>query len=221
MAQNPNFFGEVYVHTCLPNGKSYVGQTTAGVSKRWKLHLRCARSPKTLAYGNLFSKALRKYGADAFESQTLSVAHSQMELDNLERVWIILLQTKAPSGYNLATGGYAAAGHEVSPKVRARLSAATIEQWKSSEFRQHYSAVRRGIKQPKAAVEARAAHLRGRKQSADMVAKRVAKTTGLKRTQDFRDACAARMQGTHRSAETRRRMSLAQKARQERGRTNG
>jgi len=130
MAQNPNFLGEVYSHTCLANGKSYVGQTTQGVSKRWALHQRCARSSRTPAYRNLFSKAIRKYGPMAFEHQTLAVAQSQSELDNLEKVWIILLQAKAPTGYNLADGGYAAAGHTVTPEVRARLSASTKAQWK-------------------------------------------------------------------------------------------
>jgi group I intron endonuclease len=209
-------FGEVYVHTCLVNDKTYVGQTTAGVSKRWGLHLRCARSPQTNAYRSVFSKAIRKYGADAFEHQTLSVAVSQSELDNLEKLWIILLQSKVPNGYNLSDGGYAAAGHKVSPEVRARLSEATKNQWKSPEFRAHYSFVRKGRKRPQSAIDATtAAHL-GTHQSAETIAKRVAKTTGLKRSTEFREQCAARMTGKKLSEETRRKMSASQRERQSR-----
>ena len=75
----------IYVHTCMLNGKSYVGQTTQGMGVRWRLHQRGARSQKTPAYRNLISKAIRKYGAASFQSQVLSVAKSQAELDNLAR----------------------------------------------------------------------------------------------------------------------------------------
>jgi len=167
------FSGEIYVHTNVLNGKSYVGQTTAGVAKRWSLHQRCARSPRTPAYGNLFSKAIRKYGAGAFEHQTLSIARSQTELDNLEKVWIILLQAKAPAGYNLANGGYAAAGHAVSLEVRARLSLKQKANWENLGYRQRYSVSRTGKKH---------AFRNRRHQSLETIANRVAKNTGKKRT---------------------------------------
>jgi group I intron endonuclease len=226
MIESMPFRGEVYLHWNPLSQKGYVGQTTAGVSKRWKLHLRCARSPKTPAYRNLFSKALRKYGADAFESQTLSIARSQEELDNLERVWIILLQTKAPNGYNLADGGYAAAGHEVNPEVRARLSMAATEQWKNPIFRERglqALADARALNRTYSpeTIEKRAAKIRGVKQSPESIAHRVAKLKGKKRTQAFRDACAARMRGRTLSVETRAKMSEAQFRRQERRKSSG
>lgn len=221
------FSGEIYVHMNLLNGKSYVGQTTAGMEKRWKSHLQCARSCKTPAYRTLLAKAIRKYGADAFESALLSVAGSQAHLDNLEKVWIILLQSKSPNGYNLSDGGYAAAGHVVTAEVRAVLSAAAKAQWQSPEFIQK---VENGLyadngnlspeDEARRLVNLRAA-LCGKKQSEETIAKRIAKTTGLKRTAEFRTACAARMTGKKMSEETRLRMSAAQVARQERGRTYG
>lgn len=167
-------FGQVYVHTNIVNGKNYVGQTTAGMENRWKLHLRCARSTKTPAYAGLIARAIRKYGVDAFEHHVLSVVGSQARLDNLEKVWIILLQAKTPTGYNLADGGYAAAGHKVSSEVRARLSAATKLQWMNPEFREWYSRLRRGKKaHPNTIAACVASHL-GKKQSAETIAKRVA-----------------------------------------------
>jgi group I intron endonuclease len=99
------FSGEIYVHTNVLNGKSYVGQTTAGVSKRWQEHVRHSRLPKRADFRFPFARAIRKYGPEVFESQVLSVAHTKAELDNLEKVWIILLQTRGEKGYNLGAGG--------------------------------------------------------------------------------------------------------------------
>ena len=221
MAQNPNFFGEVYVHTCIPNGKSYVGQTTVGVSKRWALHQRCARSPKTSAYQNLFSKAIRKYGADAFDHKILGLAYSAEDLDCLEKAWILMLQTKQPNGYNLTDGGDSGtAGHEVSPAVREVLRTKATVQWQDPAFRVLYSELRRGKKMAPAASERRLAALRavvcGKKQSAETIAKRVEKLKGKKRTQEFREQCAARMMGRKLPLSTRAAMSTAQLARQAR-----
>ena len=204
-------FGEVYVHTCIVNGKSYVGQTTAGVAKRWKLHVRCARSPKTPAYGNLFSKAIRKYGAEAFEHQTLSLAGTQPELDNLEKIWIILLQTKAPHGYNLTDGGDSGtSGHTVSPETRAVLSAKQKANWSNPTYRAQH--VGYTWKQSPEQVEKRAAARRGVRQAAETVAKRIAKTTGMKRSgvalQNIQ-AGAARRRGTTLSAQTKSKMSAS------------
>jgi group I intron endonuclease len=212
--QNPSIFGEVYFHFCPASGKGYVGQTTVGMEERWRLHLRSARSALTPGYRTLICRAIRKYGSDGFEHQVLSHACSQTELDNLEKVWIILLQTKAPTGYNLAAGGYAAAGHVVSPEVRAHLSAAAKVQWATPGFREKYAASRAGLGGSPQAVAAMAAANRGKKQSAETIAKRIKKTTGKKRTQEFRDTCAARMFGKTPSEETRHKMSLAQLARQ-------
>ena len=213
------FTGEIYVHTNVLNGKSYVGQTTVGVSKRWALHQRCARSPKTPAYNGLIARAIRKYGANAFEHQILSKARSQSELDNLEKIWIILLQTKTPSGYNLADGGYAAAGHVVSPEVRARLSAKQKANWEDPDYRAAHSGAKafhyRRSPSPET-IEKRAAKMRGRSQSAEQIEHRAVKLRGKKRTDVFRARCAARMTGKKMSEETRLRMSLSQKARQSR-----
>lgn len=207
------------MHTCLVNGKSYIGQTSQGVSKRWNLHLRCARSVTTPAYRSIFSKAIRKHSAESFEHQTLSVARSQAELDNLEKLWITLLQTKTPNGYNLADGGYAAAGHVVSPEVRARLSAAAKMQWQNPGYRTKHRAGmiashRIGRTDSAETIEKRASKIRGVKQSAEVIANRVAKLQGKKRNQAFRDKCASRMIGRTFSMETKLKMSASQTRRQ-------
>lgn len=199
-----------------------MGQTTKGMSSRWDLHIHCAHSPKTQAYRGLIAKAIRKYGPEEFEHQVLSIARSQAELDNLEKVWIILLQTKAPKGYNLADGGYAAAGHVVTPEVRAVLSTAAKLQWQNPEFLQKVENglyVNNGNLSPEY-EEKRLANLRlalcGKKQSAETIAKRSAKTTGMKRTPEQCARIGDGHRGIKPSEETRKKMSISHKARKAR-----
>ncbi len=94
----------VYLHTNLENGKVYVGQTQSKPEDRWNRH--CYDATKGARGCRLFSEAIRKYGRDAFEQQILGSLQMQTEVDNLEKVWIILLQATDPQfGYNLQAGG--------------------------------------------------------------------------------------------------------------------
>jgi len=121
MSESTPIFGEVYVHTCTVNGKSYVGQTTVGVSKRWAEHVRHSRLAKCADFRYPFSRAVRKYSPESFESQVLAVASSKAELDNLEKIWILLLQTRE-TGYNLGTGGEGNPGLSHTAKTKAKIS---------------------------------------------------------------------------------------------------
>ena len=221
MIESTPFQGEIYIHWCPASEKGYVGQTTQGYVKRWGLHLRGARSPKTPAYRGVFAKAIRKYGFDAFEHQVLATASSQLELDGLERLWIWALQTKVPNGYNLTTGGDSGtAGHVVTPEVRAVLSAKGKALWADPVYRAQHIEInhrlRAGKPQSVETIAKRVAKMIGRKQYPEQVEHRAVKLRGKKRTEEFRAACGARMTGKKLSAETRLRMSIAQTARQSR-----
>jgi group I intron endonuclease len=153
MAQNP-IFGEVYVATS-PSDKSYVGQTTQGSVKRWKDHVRHSRLANHPDFRYPFACALRKHGADAFQTQVLSIARNKEELDNLEKIWIILLNTRE-AGYNITAGGE---GHPMphTPESIAKMSAnrkgkcmgnknAAVA--RTPEFKAHVSLIHRGRKKP-------------------------------------------------------------------------
>lgn len=95
--------GVIYVLRNKITGKCYVGQTTVGLEKRWKEHL------KSTSHCPVISKALKKYGATNFERDAVAQAHSQEELDTLEVSWIIRIGSLSPNGYNLqsdARGGW-------------------------------------------------------------------------------------------------------------------
>jgi hypothetical protein len=53
----------------------------------------------------VFANAIRKYGPDAFEHETLETAETLNEANEAEVRWISKLQTRVPHGYNLEAGG--------------------------------------------------------------------------------------------------------------------
>lgn len=94
----------VYLHTNRENGKVYVGQTWQNPRSRWRMQERDALKQKNDC--RYLSAAIRKYGWAQFDHEILAVVDTQAELDNLEKVWIILLRAADPRfGYNLQLGG--------------------------------------------------------------------------------------------------------------------
>lgn len=108
-------WGVIYLITCIPNGKRYIGQAANyvsgnvpwGCAGRWKSHL-------NEAYGNkkdhcrLLNNAIRKYtkiyGKDCFMCHAI-IEVPERELNDLEQCLIEDLHTLAPNGYNLTKGG--------------------------------------------------------------------------------------------------------------------
>lgn len=112
-------YGAVYLVTNILNGKVYVGQTTRP-SVRWGEHWYGShKNPRSrLQY------AIRKYGKNNFEFSVVAEARSQPQLDDLERLWIICLNTRDKKlGYNLTSGGEHFTHSE---ETRAKIAAANV-----------------------------------------------------------------------------------------------
>jgi group I intron endonuclease len=114
--------GLIYSAVNRETGKVYVGQTWESLRSRWVRHkykaVRGSISERTSC--RHFYAAIRKYGTDRFELQILSVSATQKALDNLEKVWILLLRASdRECGYNLKLGGSAG---QHSAETRARMS---------------------------------------------------------------------------------------------------
>lgn len=84
------------------NGKKYIGQTVKTLEHRWRGH--CWEC-NTKLHGMIISKAISKYGKEAFEMELLQECSSIEELNKAEQKWIKLLNNLAPRGYNLKEGG--------------------------------------------------------------------------------------------------------------------
>jgi len=97
-------YGFTYVVTHRVSGKQYIGQTLTSVKKRWASHVHNAfrktpRNEKSLA------AAIRQHGPDAFDVEVVEIAHSQYELNRMERRLICNYDTRAPYGFNITKGG--------------------------------------------------------------------------------------------------------------------
>ena len=103
-----NDLGIIYVHTNLVNNKVYIGQSWQSLERRWIQHKSDAKTEKDIKTKASvpFWRAIRKYGPDVWDGQILSYAKTQEELDNLERIWVILLNARDRKfGYNVSNGG--------------------------------------------------------------------------------------------------------------------
>ena len=114
----------VYFARNSKNGKGYVGKTERTLEQRIKEHVRAAEKGAEL----LFSKAIRKYGIEAFEWRILQEVPGDdvSELDAVEVEMIELFETFAPEhpdkGYNLTRGGDGIRGYSHTPETRAKMS---------------------------------------------------------------------------------------------------
>ncbi|WP_373083806.1 GIY-YIG nuclease family protein [Zhongshania sp.] len=109
--------GIVYKIT-FPNGKSYIGITEEGLSRRIKRHINYARSDKPYA----LSAAIRKYGEDSFGLEIIGSASTREELCRMEVEAIKKHKTMCPSGYNMTGGGDGSRGVSPNSETRRRIS---------------------------------------------------------------------------------------------------
>lgn len=128
--------GFIYVLT-FSNGKRYVGQTTQSVKHRFWGHRSGA---KNSIRDSRVLVAWRKYGEPKCETLGEFPADA---LDVTEAVFISLLKTLAPNGYNLEPGGNEGFSH---PETRAKISAAGKGRKHSIETREKIAASNRTTK---------------------------------------------------------------------------
>lgn len=94
----------LYVHTNEVTEKSYVGQTWQKPRRRWQNQSSHAEVGRNAC--PYLCAAIRKYGWGSFTHQVVAEPQTQDSLDNLEKIWIILLQSAdSRFGYNLQLGG--------------------------------------------------------------------------------------------------------------------
>lgn len=113
----------VYKITNKINGKAYIGQTIRSLEERLRYH--CYDNSGCLA----IKSAIDKYGIENFAIEKIFEAESLEELNKKESEFINDLNTLAPNGYNLKTGGEAP---RFSEESRAKMSVSR-KSYKQSE----------------------------------------------------------------------------------------
>ena len=127
----------VYVHTC-PNGKRYVGITTASKPEyRWKE----GRGYK----GQLFGRAVLKYGWDNITHEAWELT-CESEMYYAEKYLIAYYHTTENEfGYNLSSGGEGGSlGCIRSEETRKRIAENNRRKAKDPEFRKKLSKALKG-----------------------------------------------------------------------------
>lgn len=92
----------IYLVTNTVNGKQYVGQTISTLAQRKKCHYSNA---KNNVNNFVFYRAIRKYGKDSFTWKVVADCPNMETLNLAEKIYIYILNTIAPVGYNLMSGG--------------------------------------------------------------------------------------------------------------------
>lgn len=103
--------GYIYILTS-PIGKSYIGQTTRPIEKRFKAHQ--LKSSKCLAIYN----AIKKYGWENFEKDWYECPDEDLNFD--EDLLVTEMRTLTPYGYNIREGGGANGKHSEETKQKCR-----------------------------------------------------------------------------------------------------
>ena len=93
--------GVIYQARNKISGKRYIGKTMYTMKARRAVHECHAKTESRLP----FHRALRKYGFDTFEWKVISREEIEDYLNEAEQVFIRILKSKVPSGYNLTDGG--------------------------------------------------------------------------------------------------------------------
>jgi len=94
--------GIIYKAENLVNGKIYVGKTANSIEHRMNGHLRRASKENPKTY---FHCAIKKYGNENFRFSVLEEVDDNTTLSNREKFYIQTLDSMAPNGYNLTSGG--------------------------------------------------------------------------------------------------------------------
>lgn len=132
----------IYLITNTVNGKVYVGKTQKNPHRRWRSHCKEAEYKS----GYLLHRAIRKYGSASFTLQILAHTNTAKQLNDMEKVWICLLNSRAPNGYNATDGGEGIAGWKHSAETRKKLSDLNRGKVLSAETRKKISAIHKGRK---------------------------------------------------------------------------
>ena len=113
---------EVYIALNRINDKAYVGWTKDTARKRFINHCACAKRGSS----TYFHKAIRKYGVNVFDVQTIAKVSGAFEreiVNQLEVFCIAFLRTHInDGGYNLTKGGEGAVARPLSEKTKQALS---------------------------------------------------------------------------------------------------
>lgn len=95
----------VYIIKNFANGKVYIGKTERDANKRFTEHLTESRAKNSATYNYCLSRAIRKWGEEAFDFAILADDIPIEKLDLIEAHYIDMYNSSDPQyGYNISAG---------------------------------------------------------------------------------------------------------------------
>ena len=95
----------IYIIKNFQNGKVYIGKTERDVNKRFTEHLTESRAKDSPTYHYCLSRAIRKYGEQAFDVAILAEDVPIEKLDLIEAHYIDMYRSNDYEfGYNISSG---------------------------------------------------------------------------------------------------------------------
>lgn len=129
----------VYMHTNKINNKVYIGQTCQNPTERWDN----GNGYKTCTY---FHHAINKYGWDNFEHIIFAENLTKDEANRMEKILIILYNTKNPQyGYNLTDGGEGVSGYKMTEEQKEKIRCALRGRTPSEETKRKIGEAHKGM----------------------------------------------------------------------------
>jgi group I intron endonuclease len=123
--------GIIYKVTNKFNNKSYIGKTQSKLSKRKSQHLR--QSLKESNKNNKFYNAIKKYGKDSFEWNSIcTCVTSKEDLCELEKYFINIFDSYY-NGYNSTFGGDSSGGFKHKKETIEKIRLNSIKQFQNAE----------------------------------------------------------------------------------------
>ena len=174
-----------------PSGKKYIGMTSQDVSQRWE-------SGRGYAHNAHLTKAIHKYGWDAFEKVVIFNNLSKTDAEKMEREYIARFNTTDRlKGYNILPGGDVSDGH--SEETKRKISE-TMKRLQTPEVLAHKAEVSRNkVWTAEAREKCRRVNI-GNKNA-----------LGVIRSSEVRKKMSGAQKGHLVSEETRKRISLSKK----------
>jgi len=108
----------IYKITNIQNNKVYIGQSIRPVEQRFRRHINDALSNILDTH---FARAIRKYGEESFQIETIDSANNQDELNQKEQYWIRYYNS-VENGYNETDAIYKCGGNTYRSKTEEEMS---------------------------------------------------------------------------------------------------
>jgi len=185
----------VYKITNVFYGTSYIGQTVGSLQSQWRDHISSAARGSKFYFHN----AIRKYGPDAFSVEVLQECESREEMDLVETLYIDLLCTKAPDGYNLTLGGGGTKSFKHSESAKIRIGEAAKGNQYSAGKKRSEESIQRMIAAQRKSWDSRGWHI----------------------SEETKYKISKANKGKKRTEEAKKKMSVAKKAYYEREKLHG